>query len=175
MPRKPPAPARCTKAGTSKAAAADRRRLFVLAYLANGRNGTQAAIEAGYSPKTAYSAAERLLKHVEIRRELAAVAQQSLEAAGLTVERTLEELASVTYANPRRLFGPDNRGKRLEELDKATAAALAHVELDAAGRITSFRFWDKNAALEKAMKHLGLYERDNAQRGESLSVTVKLL
>jgi hypothetical protein len=34
------------------------------------------------------------------------------------------------------------------------------------------RFADKNAAIEKAMKHLGLFERDNAQREVPLNLQV---
>jgi hypothetical protein len=34
--------------------------------------------------------------------------------------------------------------------------------------------WDKNQALEKALKYLGLYERDNA-RSENLSLQVVLV
>jgi hypothetical protein len=34
---------------------------------------------------------------------------------------------------------------------------------------------DAEAALEKAMKHLGLYDRDNAQRGENLQLVVELV
>jgi hypothetical protein len=35
--------------------------------------------------------------------------------------------------------------------------------------------WDKYAALEKAMKHLGLYNRDNRQQSENLSLQVVLV
>lgn len=43
-------------------------KLFVAHYLADPeRNGTKAAIAAGYSAKTAYSAANRLLKNVEVQ------------------------------------------------------------------------------------------------------------
>jgi hypothetical protein len=37
------------------------------------------------------------------------------------------------------------------------------------------RFWDKVAALDKAMRHLDLYDRDNKQQGASLSLKVVLL
>ena len=47
--------------------------------------------------------------------------------------------------------------------------------VDADGRLTRIRLWDKNAALEKAMKHLGLYNRDNTQRSENLSLQVVLV
>ncbi|HNL91236.1 MAG TPA: hypothetical protein PKH05_19300, partial [Nitrospira sp.] len=56
-------------------------------------------------------------------------------------------------------------------LDDATRAAVASFEIDATGRI-KYRFWDKNAALEKAAKHLGLYKADNEQRPETKVVIV---
>jgi len=36
---------------------------------------------------------------------------------------------------------------------------------DTTTRIRKVKFWDKNAALEKLMKHLGSFERSNRQRG----------
>lgn len=46
----------------------EKQRRFCDAYLANGCNATQAAIEAGYSKKTAYSQGQRMLKNVEVSR-----------------------------------------------------------------------------------------------------------
>lgn len=43
------------------------QREFVTAYLASGFNATEAAKQAKYSEKTAYSQGQRLLKHVEVR------------------------------------------------------------------------------------------------------------
>jgi len=51
---------RADKAGTSKQAAVDRKKLFAEAYIANGGNASEAAKNAGYSAKTAYSAGYRL-------------------------------------------------------------------------------------------------------------------
>jgi len=44
--------------------------LFVTEFIKNGGNGTQAAIAAGYSEKSAYSQASRLLKSVEVQQYL---------------------------------------------------------------------------------------------------------
>jgi hypothetical protein len=44
-----------------------------------------------------------------------------------------------------------------------------------AGQPSSVRTSFKNAALEKAMRHLGLYNRDNNQRSENLSLQVVLV
>ena len=47
----------------------ERQKLFVLEYQRT-LNATQAAISAGYSPKTAYSIGQRLLKKAEIQQVL---------------------------------------------------------------------------------------------------------
>jgi hypothetical protein len=56
------------------------------------------------------------------------------------------------------------------EWDDDTAAAISHIS--ATGPVP----FDKIAALEKAFKHLGLYERDNTQRpAEAMRVIVELV
>jgi phage terminase small subunit len=166
-------PARRPKAGTSKAAAADRRRLFVRAYIANGRNGTQAAIDAGFSPRSARGQAARLLADVNISRELAVAAHRGLEAADLTVQRTLRELARIAFADPRKLY---RNGQLIpvDELDDETAAAVSSIEVDDSGK-TKVRLHGKNEALTSALRHLGLFERDNRQGAENFSLEVVIV
>ena len=168
------------KAGNGQAAAAARRGVFVQAYIANGHNATQAAIKAGYSAKTAYSQGQRLLKHVEVSGQLAEAAQKVGDISGLIAERTLTEshalLRRSSPALPRDGI-LKNRGD-----GRDTRAAIASIEIDertvdgvVIGHTTKIKLWDKNRALEMAMKHLGLYERDNAQRSESLALQVVLV
>ena len=49
-----------------------KQALFIQEYLID-LNATRAAIAAGYSPKTAYSIGQRLLKHVEIQGALVSI------------------------------------------------------------------------------------------------------
>jgi len=170
---------RRVKAGTSKAAAVQRRIKFIAAYISNGNNATRAAIAAGYSPKSAERQGLRLTRDVRIRRFLAEAAEKSAKIAGLTIERTLQEVARLAYSDPRRLY--DARGNLIpvHQLDDDAAATVASVEVDeikVEGGVVSHtkkvKVWDKNAALEKAMKHHGLYEEDNSQRGESITLKV---
>ena len=151
------------------------------AYMANRHNATQAAITAGYSRKTAYSQGQRLLKVVEKSGELAAAARDAATASGVTAERSLQEIARIAYSDIRRAFNPDGSPKSLAEMDDDTAAAVASIEVVTQGQgnsrrvITKIRFWDKNAALDKAMRHQGLYERDNDQRGPDLALEIVLI
>lgn len=174
------------KAGTSDSAAADRHQSFVNAYIANGRNATQAAITAGYSAKTAAAAASRLLKDVKISAMVGDLTEKIQVTSALTVERTLREVASIAFFDPRKMFNADGSLKRPDEWDDETAAAISRLEVEeefsgtgttlkVASRTNKLRLWDKNAALDKAMRHLGLYEKDNAQRGTDLALQVVMV
>jgi len=162
------------KAGTSKASAAQRRALFKAAYITNGHNATRAAITAGYSPKTAHAAGGRLLKDVRVAGDLAKAAQETADAAGLTAERIIEETRRLSVSNAARLFRPDGTLKDIAEMDEATQAAISTIEFDPkTGKVTRVKLWDKGAALEKSFRHLGLYEKDNAQQQESLVLRIE--
>lgn len=163
------------KAGNTQEDAEHRRKLFVEAYLTNGGNASQAAVAAGFSVKTAGAAGSRLLKHVEVLTLIQQRRKVVIEKMELTTERTLREIARLAYVDPRKFFHADGRPKEITELDDDTAAALAGMEVTeewsgtGADRVQTgvtkkYKLADKNAALEKAMKHLGEYEADNRQR-----------
>lgn len=164
-----PQPAK--KAGNTQEDAEHRRKMFVEAYLTNGGNASQAAVAAGFSEKTAGAAGSRLLKHVEVLTLIQQRRKIVIEKLELTTERTLLEIARVAYSDPRKFFNTDGTLKQIHELDDDTAATIASVDMDeikadgvVIGLTRKVKQWDKNAALEKAMKHLGEYEADNRQR-----------
>jgi phage terminase small subunit len=160
-------------AGSTKprAGTAERRQAFVRAYIANGHNATQAAIEAGYSPKTARSQGQRLLTNVDISRDLAVVARDLAATTGLETKRTVQEVARICYFDPLGLLDPDGKFLPLAKMAPEVRACISSMDFDKnTGRVTHVRFYDKNAALEKAMKHHGLYDKDNGQKGENIKI-----
>jgi phage terminase small subunit len=60
------------------------------------------------------------------------------------------------------------------QLDEDTAAAVASFKIDEYGRI-EYKFWNKVDALDKLMRHLGLYERDNAQQPPPVIREIRLV
>jgi phage terminase small subunit len=148
----------------------ERRRTFIQAYISNGYNATDAAIAAGYSPKTARSQGHRLLTKVDASGELAVAAKASAERAELKTEEVLYQVRCGLNADPRKLFKPDGTLIPIPDLDDATAAAL-DIEIDVDGNVKR-RFWNKSASAQTAMRHLGLYERDNTQKAEQLTFKV---
>jgi len=174
------------KAGHPAGSAEHRRKLFIEALLSNGENVTQAALAAGFSPKSAASQGSRLLKNVKVRQALDSRRAEVAQAVGLSTERTLREVARLAYLDPRKFFHADGRPKAITELDDDSAAALAGMEItevwEGAGenRIQTgvtkkSKLADKNAALEKAMKFHGLYERDNSQKVDPIAQLINEL
>ena len=58
-------------------------------------NGTQAAIRAGYSKKTAYSQGQRMLKNVEISNFIKTLKEKKSEELDITLTRQLERLDAI--------------------------------------------------------------------------------
>jgi phage terminase small subunit len=155
-----------------------KQEAFALAYikLQNSSAAYRAAYDtAKMKPKTVNEAASRLLMNSKVAARIAELTAPAILAAGLSVERTLREIARVAYADPRRLFRADGSFIPIVELDEDAAGMIAAIEVDEEGRTTRVRMWDKNQALEKALRYLGLYERENTQRSENLELQVVLV
>lgn len=71
-----------------------KQQRFVDAYLVEP-NATKAAIAAGYSKKTAYSAGGRLLKNVEVAAAVAKRQERASAKADLTLDRHLANLNAL--------------------------------------------------------------------------------
>lgn len=155
---------------------------FVDEYLVD-LNATQATIRAGYSAKGAEVQGHRLLNNAKIATAVAEAQARRAERTEITVDRVLQELARVGMSDVRKLFTDDGGLRSIQELDDDTAAALASVEvvtkrlpsngedLPEVEYVHKLKFWDKNSALEKIGKHLGMYLDRTEHSG---GVTVKL-
>lgn len=175
-----------SKAGTSKEAAEQRRFDFVQAYIANGRNGTQAAITAGFSPNGADVTAVRILGDVRTQSLLQECMAAHEAKTGLNTENILREIKRIALYDPRKLFTETGELKAVHELDDDTAAGIASLEQDEItdgfgkeavkiGTTKKIKLWDKVRALDMASKHLGLFEKDNTQRSENLNLQVVMV
>jgi len=127
-----------------------------------------------------------LLRESNVKVAVHEAEERALGKARLSTERVLRELERAIFADPRKLY--DNRGrlKPIQSLDDDTAAAIASLDVDeivagsgpqrrAIGRTTKVRFVDKLMAIDRAMKHLGLFERDNRQKESNLAIQVNLV
>ena len=138
-----------------------KQSLFVQEYLID-LNATQAAIAAGYSPKTAYSIGQRLLKHVDIQGALEEAMKKREQRTEITQDRILRELARIAFVDPRSIAEWGNGTMTLKDsssLSTDDAAAVAEVSqtiTDSGGSIKA-KMYDKQRALELLGRHLGMF------------------
>lgn len=142
-----------------------RRELFAQEYLKD-LDGTNAAIRAGYSPKTAAQEAFKLLR-VPVVADLIEKAQAKLRAKNdVTVERIVEELRRVALSDLRKAFDEHGNLRSLADLSEEVAAMLASVkvvtrpvvggEKGDVEYVHEIKLWDKVKALETLARHLGM-------------------
>lgn len=120
----------------------------------------------------------------QIDDQRALVLAKVTEEAGISLEKTLREIAKVAYFDVRKLFGHDGRPLNIIDLDDDTAAVVANLDVleewagtgddrRLVGYVKKWRLADKLGALEKLMKHLGGYKADNDQaKPESMAEAV---
>ena len=154
---------------------------FVAEYLKNGNNAS-AAYRAAYSAgrmtsKTVSEAACRILKNSKVAARIAAAAEKTVKRAEVSTARVLEEAARVALSDLRQIFDEHMNLKPIHEWPDGIASAIASVEVTSIGGeeglkyVTKVRAWPKAAALDMLMKHMGLYEKDNAQKRPHESLT----
>lgn len=111
--------------------------------------------------------ASEMASSAKVERRIAALRAAAEKVSTLDAARVLDEIAKLAHSDIAGIWHEDGRVKLPHELDPATRAAVASFEIDAKKTI-KYRFWDKNAALEKAMRHLGQYALDNHQKTDPL-------
>jgi phage terminase small subunit len=155
----------------TKVDANQRKIAFAHAFLVNGRNITQAAISAGFKAKTAAQQGSRLLKSVQVQQIIEEANRKAAAIAGLSVERTLKEVARLAYADPRKLYDESGNLIPIHQLDDDTAATVASIEVEEeysgrgesralTGHLRKVKQHSKSQALDMAMKHHKLYSED---------------
>jgi hypothetical protein len=138
--------------------------MFIVAFVSNGGNGRQAAIEAGYSENAAEQQASRLLRYAKVAAEIAKrrgrlIAKHEINASTLVVA-----MASVAYADPRRLVDSSGKLKPLHELDDGMAAAVASVKVRRVASakegetesVIEYKLSDRNAGQTNLARALGV-------------------
>lgn len=147
---------------------AQKERLFILSFIDNGGNGTQAAIAAGFAPASARTTGSKLLAKPRIAAEIAKLTQRAVAKTEATIDRTLRENAALAFADPRRICGPDGAVLPFQDWPAELAAAVSSIEVEEVfqGRgskrkvvsvVKKVRWWDKGAALERLFKFHKLY------------------
>lgn len=157
-----------------------RQQNFIVNYLVTGKdrfNATKAAIDAGFSKRTADSQGSRLLKNAKVKAVIAARAEKSLTKREITAERVLDEIAKLAFLDPRRMFALDGSLLPIAELGDDEAGSLAGIEVieimvgrgkkrKAVGSLKKIKLADKGLNLERLGRYLKLFTDKVEHTGE---------
>lgn len=163
----------------------DLEKRFAVYYL-ESFNATQAYLKASTgkpNPVTAAANGYKILGKPRVQEAIKAERDARMKKAGLSVDETMDKLRQFLTYDVRKLFGDDAKPLHVTELSDDMAAAIVGIKVVTKGNadmgygeVTEFKLADKVAALEKAMKYHGLFERDNKQQAEALKeIAIKLV
>jgi len=93
-----------TKQRRSPSNVAHQRHMRFAAEYIVDLNGTQAAIRAGYSPKTAWVQGSKLLHHPTVRDEIQRLMDERAKDVGLDAKKALQVIWERATADPRELI-----------------------------------------------------------------------
>lgn len=138
-----------------------KQRRFVEEYLID-LNATQAAIRAGYSPKTARDIGCENLTKPNIQAAIDRAMAERSRRTGINQDRVITELAKIALVNPSDVVDL-NSGTIKAGASREDTACIAGVRIrtlmgkDGPTIEREVRFYDKVKCLELLGKHLGLF------------------
>ena len=137
-------------------------------------NATQAAIRAGYSPKTAEQAASRLLTIVKVSDEIKREMAERSKRTGINQDRVVQELAKLAFVNIADVVDLDNAMVRRSATDEDLACIQSvKIKPSEFGTEREIKLYDKKASLELLGRHLGMFkDKLEVEADMDLNITV---
>ena len=140
----------------------DKQERFCLEYVKD-LNATRAAIDAGYSERTANAAASRLLTNVKVQTKIKALQKARAEKLEVDAEWVLQRLLIQVESNVLDAFeAANNKGLTLEDLKalpREVQMCIKKIKQTRDG--IEIQFEDRQKALEMIGRHIGFFEADN--------------
>ena len=140
-------------------------------------NATQAAIRAGYSPKTANEQAARLLANVSIQNRIAQLQAEQSRRTGVSADRVVRELAKVAFVNAGDLIDARTASLKRDAApdDLAAVQSVKVKTFGEDGLEQEVKLADKLKALDLLGRHLGMFNGVSSDASDQLAEARKIL
>lgn len=151
----------------------EKQKRFCEEYLID-LNATQAAIRAGYSPKTAEQTASRMLSFVKVQDEIAKAMAKRSKRTGITQDRVLNEIAKLAFSNIDDIVNLKSCEIK-ENTDRVDLACIQSVKVKPTefGTEREIKLYDKKASLELLGRHLGIFnDKLDLNSDMNLNITI---
>jgi len=150
-------------------------------------NGTQAAIRAGYSKKTAHDIACENLTKPNIKKCVTELKEKQQNRTQITADMVINELALLAFSDAGNLFTDDGGLKHISSMPEEVTRTISEVtsrferargsDDGEVAEIVKIKNYDKKGALDSLGKHFGIFEKDNTQSKTEINpewtVTIK--
>lgn len=150
----------------------DKQEKFCREFVVNF-NATEAAINAGYSKKTATVQGSQLLTLLKVQEFIKSLQKKVADKLEITAERVVEEYAKIGFSNIADLMKEGMTFEDIKNLDPKISATIESVSVtetfDKQGNRsinTKIKLHSKPAALDALGKHTGIYKEDNKQKSD---------
>lgn len=138
----------------------EKQQRFVEEYLID-LNGTQAAIRAGYSARTANEQASRLLANVSVQQAVSERMAERSKRTGVSQDRVILELAKIAFLKMTDVV--DGQGQIRDDADPDDLSCIESIKYKHSDTDTGsstereVKIASKLKALELLGKHLGMW------------------
>lgn len=164
-----------------------RHKLFADLYIKNGRNGSKAALDAGYAENSAPFTASEILARPEVKEYVNSKLEKLSEKIEISAEKILQEYAKIAFYDLRKLYTEEGGLKDINNMDDVSGAVLAGVETHDVfeyigdqkvniGTIKKVKVHNKLKALQDLGRHLKLFvdvqEQDLSDELKALFKTI---
>ena len=168
----------------------DKQAAFAREYVIDF-NASAAALRAGYSQRTAGRTAAELMQDARVKSEIQRLTAAKVARASMEADEVVEQLANIiradisdvltwgmaevegeegvplTLPNGQAIMRPNVTVFNSADLPRAITGAIAEVSMTDKGTFR-VKMHDKIGAIEKLMRHLGMFEKDNKQKADGL-------
>ncbi|EEW8432675.1 terminase small subunit [Escherichia coli] len=147
----------------------DKQELFAREYLKD-LNGTQAAIRAGYSEKTANEQASRLLANVNVQKFVAELKSARVEQTGIDAAYVLRRLVEIDQMDVLDIILQNGELKPIKDWPKVWRTTLSGMDVvemvsaDSSALLKKIKWPDKVKNLELLGRHVSVQAfKDNVK------------
>lgn len=125
------------------------------------KNGTQAAIRAGYNPHSAHVHASKLLKMAKVQKKIQELTRTLAEKCGVSAEMVMQEYKRLAFYDVFEQIDP-NTGELKANSDGRLISSIS-ITPTIYGYKRVIKFHGKDKALEVLAKAVGILKQDEAK------------
>lgn len=132
--------------------------------------------------------ASLVLANANVSQRVTEIRQAITDAAVVEQVEVVRELAHMLRADPADAYDEEGRLKSIHDIPRDLRRCIAVVKtrrVETKSRsgedaplieeyVTELKFWDKQGTIDKLMKHLGGYAKDNEQKPVTVMPTVNI-